>query len=255
MSAHPDLDRVGGLEWTRRSGGALTRSERMRLLARIAAAQVGNLAGRVKLATGRVPQELRRLDEESLMPPDSALAREAERACAQQPRAVAGHGHRTWVFGVALAAIDGQRLDRELFYVGALLHDAGIIETVAGEDFTLRSGDVAAACLHAAGRGEDEVALRDAITVHATPGISADHDGALGTYIQSGAMLDIAGLRKWDLSGALVDRAIDAHPRHDVNREIARLAKAEADACPEGRFALLVRSGLLLAVRMAPYPE
>ncbi|MEK6326999.1 MAG: hypothetical protein AABM66_05650 [Actinomycetota bacterium] len=54
-------------------------------------------------------------------PPDSRLARDAERACAEQPDSIAQHSYRTWMFGLALAAVDRVELDRELFYLGQRL--------------------------------------------------------------------------------------------------------------------------------------
>ena len=51
----PDPERLGGLAWTRRTRGALTRAERRRLIAALARAQAENLAGRIKLALGRLP--------------------------------------------------------------------------------------------------------------------------------------------------------------------------------------------------------
>ena len=49
---NPDPERLGGLAWTRRSGGRLTGAERRRLLAEIAKGQAENLIGRAKLALG-----------------------------------------------------------------------------------------------------------------------------------------------------------------------------------------------------------
>src|SRR5262249_48250632 len=73
------------------------------------------------------------------------LAREAEDAAVEQGVALVGHGYRTWMLGHALARQDRQVLDRELFYVAALLHDAGIVKVVTGEDFTIRSARVVSA--------------------------------------------------------------------------------------------------------------
>ena len=249
----PDPQRLGGLAWTRRTRGALTGAERRRLLAALARAQAENIAGRVKLALGRLPAGAKDLDLNDFRPPDSALARAAEEACAAQSDAVAGHSHRTWIFGSALAALDGAALDPELFYLAALLHDYGIEQPVAGEDFTLRSAERAMSCGAAAGLDPEQAELvGDAITIHATPGITVDRDGALGYYTQSGATADLAGIRLWDLPRPLVRGAVERHPRHGVKREIQVLIRDEARAVPQGRFALLARYGFIVAVKLAP---
>ena len=103
----PDPNRLGGLAWTRRTRGRLTGAERRRLLAAVAVGQAENAIGRVKLALGRVPARATAIGVTAFSPPDSRLAREAEAASAEQPPMVAAHAYRTWMFGLALAQLDG----------------------------------------------------------------------------------------------------------------------------------------------------
>jgi len=113
----PDPERLGGLGWARRTGGRLTSRERVRLLAAIALGQWENVLGRAKLALGRLPAGAANVDLETFTVPDSQLAWEAEQACAEQPAALVGHSYRTWLFGRALAAVDGANLDPETYRV------------------------------------------------------------------------------------------------------------------------------------------
>jgi hypothetical protein len=253
----PDPTRIGGLAWTRRTRGRLSGAERRRLLVATAAGQVENTLGRVRLALGRRNARADEIDIASFLPPDSPLAREAEAACAEQPQAIAAHSYRTWMFGLSLAALDGVELDHELFYCAALIHDYGIAPPVAGRDFTLGGADRALACASAAGiAGDDADTIADAICVHPTPGVSVDRDGALGCYVQWGAMVDGAGLRLWDVSKANELAALEAHPRGaGFKAALAALIRAEARAVPGGRFALLARCGLPLAARLAPFDD
>ena len=250
----PDPRRLGGLDWTRRTGGRLTASDRRRLLAAIALGQWENALGRAKLSLGRVPPGAANVDLETFAVPDSLLAREVEQACAEQPRELVNHSYRTWLFGRALAAVDAEPLDTELFYCGALLHDYGLIEPTQGRDFTLAGADRALSCAAAAGLSDHRAQeLADAICVHATPGVSIDRDGRLGCYVQWGAMADVAGLRVCDVSPGNVEEIIRRYPRDDFKRQITAMLRAEAAALPQGRFGLLVRSGVPLAVRLAPF--
>lgn len=255
MSADPQ--RLGGLSWTRRTGGRLTGAERRRLLAAIAVGQFENAVGRLKLTLGRLPERAREVDVTAFTPPDSRLAREAEAACAEQPAPIAGHSLRTWMFGLALAALDGAELDRELFYCAALVHDFGIASPVPGRDFVLGGADRALECAAAAGVADDDAQrIADAICVHPTPGVNVERDGALGCYVQAGAMVDGAGLRLWDISKENVASVLDAHPRGPgFKGELVELIRSEAVAVPGGRFSLLVRCGVPLAVRLSPFDE
>jgi hypothetical protein len=253
-AAAPDQQRLGGLAWARRTGGRLTSRERSRLLAAIALGQWENALGRTKLALGRLPAGADKVDLDTFEVPDSRFAREAEQACAELPSTLVGHSYRTWLFGRALAVVDGSELDSELFYCGSLLHDYGIAEPTSERDFTIASADRTLACATASGVDDDRaLSLADAICVHTTPGVTIDRDGALGCYLQWGAMVDGAGLRIWDVAPNNVAAVLERYPRDDFKRRLVTMMRAEAAAVPGGRFGLLVRCGLPLAVRMAPF--
>jgi hypothetical protein len=250
----PDPDRLGGLAWNRRTGGRLTRAERRRILVAVALGQVEIAVGRVKLLLGRTPAAAKRVDLDAFRVPDSKFAREAEEACAELPPTMQGHSYRTWLFGSALAMLDCNKMDEELFYCGALLHDYGIANPTAERDFTLGSVDRLLSCATAAGVADERAeVLADGICVHLTPGVTVETDGALGYYLQGGAMVDAAGLRLWDIAPRNVEEALRRHPRGELKREIVELCRAEAAAVPAGRFSLLMRYGFPLAVRMAPF--
>jgi hypothetical protein len=253
----PDPNRTGGLAWTRRTGGRLSGAERRRLLAAVAVGQFENARGRLQLALGRRHPRASDVDVRSFTPPDSRLAHEAEQACAEQAAAIAAHSYRTWMYGLALAAVDGVDLDRESFYCAALVHDYGITPPVEGRDFTLGGAERALDCAAAAelpdGEGER---IADAICVHPTPGVSVERDGALGCYVQWGAMVDGAGLRLWDVSKENVGSVLASHPRGPgFKGQLAGFIRAEARAVPGGRFALMTLCGLPLAVRLAPFSD
>jgi hypothetical protein len=251
--ATPDLERLGGLEWTRRTRGRLTSRVRRHLLGEIVRGQAAYLAGRIKLASGREPAGAAEIATTDFDPPDSAFAREAEEAAREQTPGVEGHGYRTWLFGAGLAALDRNTLDPERFYVASLLHDHGIVHPVAGEDFTLRSAERVERCAEVAdAQGDGVTAIGDAITVHATPGITVENDGELGFYVQAGAMLDLGGLRAEALTRAFRDGVIERHPRAGVSTEIIAAIKAETRLNPGTRFALLRRCGFLPLIRLAP---
>ncbi|MGO9488723.1 MAG: phosphohydrolase [Solirubrobacteraceae bacterium] len=256
MDPGPDPQRLGGLGWVRRTGGRLSRRERARLLAAVAVGQWENALGRARLALGRLPAGAADVDLDTFLVPDSMFAREAEQACAELPALLAGHSYRTWLFGRALAVVDGVELDHELFYCGSLLHDYGIAQPTPGYDFTLGSAEQTLLCARKAGVDDDRAeALADAICVHTTPGVTVQHDGGLGCYLQWGAMVDGAGLRAWDVAPANIDEVLRRHPRGEFKQDLVAMMRAEAAALPQGRFGLLVRCGVPLAVRMAPFPS
>ncbi len=252
MSA-PDRDRIGGFEWTTRTRGRLTRRERLGLLGAIVNSQRDYFLHRLR---GARPSTSPRPGEREIRPPDSRFAREAEAAAAEQNPVILTHSYRSWIFGRALADVDGIAVDDELLYAGCLLHDHGIEPVVAGEDFTLRSARRATDCAQSAELDNVRTAeLADGITVHTTPGISVERDGALGYYIQYGAMVDIVGNRVWDLSEDLVDDTLARYDRRGFTRGLASHFTAEAKAVPGGRFSMLRRCGFVQLMYLAPFDQ
>ena len=69
-------------------------------------------------------------------------------------------------------------------------------------------------------------------------------------------MADGAGLRLWDISPDNVRAVLEAHPRGaGFKRELAGPDAGRGRGVPGGRFALLVRCGVPLAVRLAPFAD
>jgi hypothetical protein len=233
--------------WARATSGALTAAEKKRM-------RSGVRAGYADFGLGLARWPIRRRPDATELParPDSRLARVAEEAAIEQPPALTGHGYRTWVLGTALAQSDHVALDPELMYVTSLLHDSGMVREVAGEDFTVRSAetliDVFGRANEPAERG---LLAADAAVSHASPGLTAD-ENPTGRYVQAGAMADLIGLRMWDLPRGLLAEAYRQHPSQRVHRVIAELIRREARDVPDGRFALLKRSGLDRMVVLSP---
>lgn len=236
-------------EWCRRTGGSLTAPQRRRLLAASLRAYSAHARDLVRLATGQ------RRTEPVALPtaPDSGAVDAALKAAAEQGPDLEAHGLRTWLFGGALAALDGVKLDDELFCIAAIVHDAGAAEPVDQEDFTVRSADMGVEALHALGKTDPdrERQLRDGIVAHLTSGVTVE-ESAIGTYVQAGAVLDLAGLRLVDLPKGTVEEVFDRHPAGHIRQRIIRVVREESEAVPEGRFAQLRRLGFTLAIQASP---
>ncbi|OHU63615.1 hypothetical protein [Mycobacteroides chelonae] len=253
--ATPDFQRLGGLEWTKRTGGKLTRSERLKLSVAVMRQAAQVIAGRIRLAQGKLPAGAENIDVRDFVPPDSHLACEVEAACAEQPALLIGHSYRSWIYGLALAAVDRTPLDRELFYCAALVHDWGIAVPVPGEDFVIRGADRALECAWNANVDVDLAAqIADGICGHETPGATIERDGAIAYYVQHGAMADVGGIRVWDIAPHNIENVLKRYPREpDFKRQAQTIIKNEAIAVPEGRFALLYRYGMARSIALAPF--
>jgi hypothetical protein len=218
---------VGTLDWTQRTGGRLSRREELGLAAQL-----------VREGAAMLPKAVRRRidrDPRDVPVPDSAFAREAEGQCEALGPALAGHSHRTYLYGMLLAGADGLDVDDEVFYVASLLHDAGVPEARDDRCFTVFSAQRALAW-------DDPRAERaaGAITLHLNPHVPP-RQSVEGHLVRAGAGLDTIRMRAWELSRATRRAVTDLHPRDGFPEEFGRLMREHTARAPRSRTAWNMR--------------
>jgi hypothetical protein len=246
---------LGTIAWTERTGGTLSRRERLALARPLLRGHRDIVLGTLALAVRRHAGRTSTVDPSALEPPDSALARDAE-ATAERllSPAVLNHSRRAFAWGAAIAALDGIAFDRELFWVASMFHDAGLPSGIPDVDFTVRSAALARffADRHGLPAGSREV-VTNAIALHHTPGVTPDA-GPEAFLLSSGAAVDVFGLRAADLPDGVRRDVVRQHPRLRFKEEFPRLWRAEARQVPRGRAAYLRRYALSdLTIRLAPF--
>lgn len=255
MKQSQHLDAIGTIGWTERTGGVLSRGERIALARPLLRGHRGIVAGRVAMALRLHAGRRASIDPSRLTPPDSALARDAETAARDLlSPAVLNHSYRSFAWGAALAAVDGIAFDRELFYAAALFHDTGITSPVPDVDFTVRSAAMVRKVLaeHEIGPTAQEV-VTNAIALHHTPGVGLDH-GPEAFLLSAGAAVDVFGLRSNDVPDPVRAAVVRQYPRLGFKREFAKLFRAEARRVPHGRAWYLHRFALSdITIRLAPF--
>lgn len=228
--------RIGTWDWLTETGGSLTAQERLAFVPSLVSTFGRFSVDRLRLAL-RV-RARHSFNAEDLWPvlPDSRLSRHAdEEARDLQSLAIVNHGYRTWVFGAALASIDGVSIEPELFHAASLLHDVGLEHIEPRQCFTRRSAESAEAVAERSGLDRAQaLEMMNGIAMHITPGLRLT-DSALGFYLQAGAMADLVGIRAWQLPEALRARASATYPREQAHQVLAACWHAEAKAVPNGR--------------------
>ncbi|MBW2272741.1 MAG: phosphohydrolase [Deltaproteobacteria bacterium] len=249
--------KTGTLDWARATSGKLTGAERRSFLAPALGQSLAYALGRLRLLFGLRRGDAASFDLDSLDLPDSRLTREAEaEARATLSPATLEHSYRSFLYGLALSQLDGVAVDTEHLYATALLHDIALESPTPGCCFAVRG----ALTMHelALRAGVDDTtarALAEGIAHHITPGVGYEL-GPLAPLLQFGAMVDLTGLRLWELAPGFVEAVLERHPRLGVKRSIGACWRAEARTFPEGRAAFLERSfRFSLLVRFAPFPE
>lgn len=246
------MSEIGSVAWLERTRGRLSRREQLELVAVGVRSQAALLARRL----GRPVDPVARLDPRDVRIPDSAAAKEAEEVCGGLPPSVANHSRRCYLWGAILAAQDGIAFDEEIFYVAALMHDAGMpVAAAEGHDccFTLDSV-LAVRALHAPLEPQARRhAVEEAIALHLNPEVARER-GAEAHLMNAAAALDVLGMRLWEVEPRAKAAVLDRHPRHGFKAEWDALCRAHIRAMPRGRTGWLYRYAAFgLQLRHAPF--
>jgi HD domain-containing protein len=238
------LGEIGTLAWTRRTNGLLSRPERARYIAATLREQARHSP---RLLTWRLGRDGKGdIGEESLRIPDSTEAREAlEVAKEVQTPSLVEHSLRSFVYARALGAINRLDHDPEPLFVAAVLHDHGVVETtdrcftLAGAEEAERLGGATAA---------------EAVTLHINPNVPPEQ-GPEAHLLHDGVLLDIVGLRAWELRRDAIESVRARHPRLRFTQEAGRLLSEQAGALPKCRTAAAMRAGFGVTLKLAPWRD
>ena len=123
--------RMGTLAWAEQTGGRMSADENIVLARNYASMRAEMVFDEARHRLGLIhPAEI---ELDTLTPPGTRLVRDADEfARSVYPNVLWAHCLRTYYFGAQVAAFDGIKFDRELFYAAAICHDVGINEGVAG---------------------------------------------------------------------------------------------------------------------------
>ena len=251
------MSRIGSIEWTERTGGTLTARECVSLAGPLVRDELRIAAGLLAMALRRHSGRRSTVDPAALVPPDSSMARDAEVAARDLlSPALLNHSRRAFVWGSAIAALQGITFDRELLYVASMFHDTGLPSLVPHVDFTVRSAELAREFTARHGVPADGRELvANAIALHHTPGVGLEF-GAEAFLLSAGR--GGRRLRAPQRRGAR-RRPQECDPRVPAAGLQARVLRALAGRGPAGapwssvvlhRFALTD-----LSIRLAPFRD
>jgi hypothetical protein len=255
MNQPHTTDPLGSIGWTERTGGVLTPRERTSLARPLLRAHRSIIVGRLAMALRLHSGRRNFVDPASLVPPDSALAKEADGVARDLlTPALLNHSRRAYAWGAAIAALEGITFDRELFYLASMFHDTGIPSPVPDVDFTVHSAALAREFIDGHGIPANQRELvTNAIALHHTPGVSLA-SGAEAFLLSAGAAVDVFGLRSNQVPDAIRKQVVQQYPRLGFKREFAGLFRAEAKQVPHGRAWYLHRFALSdVTIRLAPF--
>jgi hypothetical protein len=171
--------------------------------------------------------------------PDSVIAREAT----ELVRDVASpllfdHSRRVFLWGSLQGEQLGLDYDPELFYVGALFHDIGLVEGHRSEHerFEIDGANAARSFLEGHGLPEDRVmTVWESIALHTTPEVTRYKQPEV-RLVSLGARYDVRGQGLDEISDEQRSAVIDAHPRINFKEGIIAAFSAGIRDKPETAY-------------------
>lgn len=247
---------IGTREWLARTGGALTRRERLAQQAAAVASLTSDAPSRVRFRFTRGVADV------AASAPDTDLVR-ATVAWAQALHEpwLWRHGLRTWEFARIFGHVDGLLPDDEALYLACLLHDVGL--TAEHRVPTDGPGD-SCRCFAAHGAHVSEAALLD---LGASPLLASEVADAIGMHLNArseptagptaillnaGAALDVVGLRASDVGREAVRAVVQRHDRAGFADDLLAVLRQENAARPDARMASLFAVGMGQAIALNP---
>ena len=168
--------------------------------------------------------------------PDSELAKKATQLVAEvSPKFLYHHCIRSYLFGEILGKRNGIKYDRELLYLGAVLHDLGLTERFdRGEQrFEVDGADAARAFVLEHGLSDEKAEIVwDAIALHTSIGIASRKQPEIA-LVHLGVSADILGMGLEDIDREIIERVIDNYSRLGCNRAFMELIISQVKQKPQ----------------------
>lgn len=246
------LGEIGTIEWCRRTNGILGRAEQARFMAAVVLTTSRVLP---RLLASRAGFKGSGPDPAQLAPPDTAFARDVLEACVELGPMIVEHGYRSYVFARALGEVEGLACDEEALFAATMFHDHAFptMDSLSGKCFTLAGAEAAEQALEGSSLSDSERRnVLDAITLHVNPEVPREQ-GAVQHLCHDGVLLDVLGVRSWELDQGGIGKVFERHPRHGFNARGIPLLRAHARRVPGCRAAALFATGFSMAVKTSPW--
>lgn len=190
-----------------------------------------------------------------LSEPSSATALAAtDLARGVSPPFLFNHGARTFAWACLIAARDRIAFDRELLYVGAILHDIGLTDAYDGPRCFENEGAAAAAAF-ARDRGWDPLRaerLGESIRLHMHPRV-VPADSVEGYLLSEATGCDCRGHRLAELDPGAAAEIVGRLPWLDFTESFIALCEDQARRKPGCLVDIYLRDGFAEKVRAAPF--
>lgn len=234
---------LGSLQWAQRTQGRLFTTGKLTMIRQEVQRQ---LFAQLRRFRRTEIDWVTSADLDTIPIPDTKLATETlAYAESISPQSLFFHSLRTYYWGTILARQDGHKLDAELFYTMALLHDIGLCSTHNMQDkvsccFAVEGGRSARAIVAQHGTPEQADQVERAIVLHLNLHVPISN-GIESHILPQATAVDVVGARLKDIQRDTVSRVIEKYPRLGFKDELIQMFAREYSNRPDSRIAFMHR--------------
>lgn len=179
-------------------------------------------------------------------------ALELVRQCS--PDFLVNHCLRSYAFGVAMAHKVDRDVDKEVLFLGSIMHDLGLTERFDGPDTFEVEGAKAARdfCIEHDVEASRADLVHEMVALHNSVGVAHKREPEIA-LLHYGAGVDVLGLWVNDIHRATLDEVISEFPRLDFKQGMASLIARQVERKPDSYMRTLVELGFLKNMQKAPF--
>lgn len=184
--------------------------------------------------------------------PDSEFAIQAiEQAEALCPAYMVRHCFRSYCFGAILAARHKMTLDREIFFVAAMLHDLGLSDSHANDEGSFEwvgAGLAHRFCLDAEQTELIAATVHNAIALHTSVGIADQHQPEIA-LLHFGTGMDLFGMRIDEIPEESLRQILADYSRSGFKQKMSSCLAHQAKQKPHSQFSAAAGIGIINRIR------
>ena len=183
--------------------------------------------------------------------PDSAACQKALNLVKEvSPDFLLNHCLRSYAFGIAMAHRVKKPFDKEVFFLGSVMHDIGLVEQFdRGNTFEV-DGALAARSFCLENQLGDTTAdlVHEMVALHNSVGVAHRLDPEIA-LLHFGAGADVVGLWLPDIHKLTLEEVLSEYPRLNFNEGFAKLIADQIERKPDSFMAPMAKLGFLDKIR------
>ncbi|SEF40089.1 HD domain-containing protein [Vibrio hangzhouensis] len=179
--------------------------------------------------------------------PDTKACQDALHLVKQHsPNFLVNHSIRSYAFGLAMSHKVQKKIDKEVFFIGSIMHDIGLTDLAPQQDtFEIEGASIARdfSISHNLTSNQADL-IHEMVALHNSVGVAHKHDPEVA-LLHYGAGADVAGLWVHDIHKNTLHEILDLYHDKGCKEGMMHLIKDQVLRKPESYMSTMVELGFL----------